>query len=457
MRARSFRRSVACLFVLPAFGACSTPAVPGETESGAAVDTTIAGSVDGVGGTDTIDSHQDTHVQASDSGYPPSEVAESDGGGDSDVVVPYPGGPCDDGNACTGPDTWSAMLVCDGPAIQCDDGRACTQDHCYQKVGCTHVGIAGCEQPCLECPTALGFACDETVDPPVCVREATDEAYIPSGLFWFGFNAKVMNSPELGGWLEEDEGTSYRMFLPGFIIDRHQIDSRSYYDFAGVWSCPYSEPVPCNEGAGLPITGFSPVYTQQYCESLGKRLCWESEWEKSAVGGCAQFAVREDEGDACRAATRLYPWGDVKPKVCTYPEKYPYPSVGYCDLPADDEGQTLPNVSVFGVWNMINGDTGEGTLGVASTPRSEHLEHVIGNDGIVPPGVPRDNAASLAFWNDHPLAAIVGWGWLPSFALHSLTFDYLGRAPSSARCCTTVDPAVLVPPGEEPPWPPELQ
>jgi len=47
------------------------------------------------------------------------------------------GGPCDDGNACTGPDTCSGG-VCSGAQISCDDGNVCTDDSCDSEVGCLH-------------------------------------------------------------------------------------------------------------------------------------------------------------------------------------------------------------------------------------------------------------------------------------------------------------------------------
>jgi hypothetical protein len=48
------------------------------------------------------------------------------------------GGPCDDQNACTGPDTCSGGVCTSGPTISCDDGNVCTDDSCDPIAGCAH-------------------------------------------------------------------------------------------------------------------------------------------------------------------------------------------------------------------------------------------------------------------------------------------------------------------------------
>ncbi len=71
------------------------------------------------------------------------------------------GGKCDDGNACTGPDTCSGG-VCSGPRISCDDGDLCTTDSCDPATGCSHEPIVCPEgQACLagECVGCVGTDC----------------------------------------------------------------------------------------------------------------------------------------------------------------------------------------------------------------------------------------------------------------------------------------------------------
>lgn len=45
-------------------------------------------------------------------------------------------GPCDDGNACTDPDT-CIEGTCTGPTITCNDDNPCTDDYCDTDIGCT--------------------------------------------------------------------------------------------------------------------------------------------------------------------------------------------------------------------------------------------------------------------------------------------------------------------------------
>jgi hypothetical protein len=54
-------------------------------------------------------------------------------------------GACNDGNACTGPDT-CASGACQGPPKDCDDKNSCTTDSCDPKTGCKHAPIqAACD------------------------------------------------------------------------------------------------------------------------------------------------------------------------------------------------------------------------------------------------------------------------------------------------------------------------
>ncbi len=56
--------------------------------------------------------------------------------------TPYTGN-CNDGDACTGPDTCGDDGVCKGPPKDCDDKNPCTTDACDPKTGCTHKVVQG--------------------------------------------------------------------------------------------------------------------------------------------------------------------------------------------------------------------------------------------------------------------------------------------------------------------------
>src|SRR5206468_2343189 len=46
--------------------------------------------------------------------------------------------PCDDGNACTGPDACGGGACQPGPPVNCNDGNSCTTDTCDPVAGCQH-------------------------------------------------------------------------------------------------------------------------------------------------------------------------------------------------------------------------------------------------------------------------------------------------------------------------------
>ena len=90
---------------------------------------------------------------------------------DATVWSPRPdGAACDDGNACTGPDT-CAGGVCLADSVACDDGNDCTLDFCLPTFGCLQQAVAGllCSDgnACTTTDTCLGGDCVGS-DPPVC-------------------------------------------------------------------------------------------------------------------------------------------------------------------------------------------------------------------------------------------------------------------------------------------------
>jgi len=71
------------------------------------------------------------------------------------ALVPSAALPCDDGNACTGPDKCGAG-ACAGSDL-CDDGYACTYDFCNPAQGCSHAPVADCGIVTL--PYAVTWTC----------------------------------------------------------------------------------------------------------------------------------------------------------------------------------------------------------------------------------------------------------------------------------------------------------
>ncbi|MBT9557752.1 MAG: hypothetical protein IV100_17080 [Myxococcales bacterium] len=413
---------------------------------------------------------------------------------DADVAPLSPGSPCDDDSLCTGDDVVIEDGTCAGTKLPCVDSDPCTQDHCYARVGCTHVLTPGCSAACGECPYSLGFTCNTTGEFPICENLATDEVYVPSGLFWLGTNVKAKATfdqweandfqwPKGMGW-EELLGLAifpelrFRSYLQGFAIDRVQFDGEKYqnycwgnetmlcfdsfYDCTWVGKqyelCSPDENIPAGSFDGRGITGSS------YCIAQGKRLCWETEWEKAAAGGCAQLGIPESDLDACAGATRVYPWGDTA-QTCEVNPLDP------CHGSFPRRGELEGTRSVYGT--LDQGGIPEATLGVMlntgriaqyiSAGFIEKPEDIFlyraGMDSVMPPVGDIDQFApysdfaelcsygtirisqrsSLAFWRVH------GSGWpLPELR------------DGSARCCRDIPVEAVTPEGGEPPWPPEL-
>jgi hypothetical protein len=68
------------------------------------------------------------------------------------AVKPQGALPCDDGNACTGPDLCEAG-GCSGKSKACDDNNLCTADSCDPSSGCSHLPVsAACDDgnPCTQ-------------------------------------------------------------------------------------------------------------------------------------------------------------------------------------------------------------------------------------------------------------------------------------------------------------------
>lgn len=64
------------------------------------------------------------------------------------VLAPLDGQPCDDGDACTGPDLCGGGVCQPGPEDPCEDGNPCTLDLCIAPTGC--ISMAWDPLPCSD-------------------------------------------------------------------------------------------------------------------------------------------------------------------------------------------------------------------------------------------------------------------------------------------------------------------
>lgn len=414
---------------------------------------------------------EDTEVSP-DTEVPPDTTPEDAGVGPDDVDLvdadtqqdvaepPVPGDPCDDQNACTTDDTWTVDGLCVGTLATCADADPCTQDHCYVRVGCTHVADPACGDPaCRECPSGLGFACDTSVTPAICRNATTREVYVPSGLFRYGEYEKANALPGWGGpWpaLEQSYQSPQSMYLPGFIIDEVEVDAFEYAE-AGLSLCLPPPPpgvVTCDETPGKPVPVVDSYnFVGWYCNSVGKRACLESEWEKTAVGGCAQLGVSESDTLACREATRVFVWGDAAPTCSLAYELFTCGAemVLSASHPADR--------SVYGAYDM-GGTFEEATMPIAPADQTCPLAAQVGSDGVLPPITTVDysyQCPSDPHFNWGLSMLLRGNPWIPA-ARREPFYDYIGGVDyASFRCCRSVDAAAVGDPWGEPLWPPDLE
>ena len=131
-----------------------------------------------------------------------------------------------------------------------------------------------------------------------------DMAFVPSGFF-------IMGSDHHG----EDENPRHKVFLDAFYIDKTEVSNQDFADFMNSLTDPDAIKSfykmqkastlfydgngfkPLTGSGNYPANSITWYGAKAYCESQGKRLPREAEWEKAARG---------EEG-------LTYPWGNEQP------------------------------------------------------------------------------------------------------------------------------------------------
>lgn len=124
------------------------------------------------------------------------------------------------------------------------------------------------------------------------------EIWVPAGPFLMG-----SASSEAGA----DERPVHAVVLSGYCLDRDELSKQVFED--------WREGRPANDRAvagDTPAEGVTFEEAAAFCESAGKRLPTEAQWEKAARGGCE---LGQDPRACDISDLRPYPWG-VEPPSC---------------------------------------------------------------------------------------------------------------------------------------------
>ncbi len=153
---------------------------------------------------------------------------------------------------------------------------------------------------------------------------------IPAGPFIMGTDksdAEANEAEELGlPYTWYSDATPQRTIdLPAFYIDKYEMTNAQYLVFLNETELPIDPPFAWNgptppDGTGdLPVTGLNWYEAFLSCQSFGKRLPSEAEWEKAARGPDGNLYPWGNEFDETKANVAHGAKGRLMP-VGSYPE-----------------------------------------------------------------------------------------------------------------------------------------
>jgi formylglycine-generating enzyme required for sulfatase activity len=179
---------------------------------------------------------------------------------------------------------------------------------------------------------------------------SAEEHLIPADMVYIGQGGSVMGldreEPVVTGkkltlydrrmktpWSAEalnDESPAHMVFLDPYFIDKYEVSNKDYGEFIKAKGHPapaYWDDPRLNKPQ-QPVVGVNWEDARAFCESRGKRLPTEAEWEKAARG---------PEGN-------LYPWGnDFDPTRVNYGKNHD------ATMPVDSHPE---GASYYGAYNM---------------------------------------------------------------------------------------------------------
>ena len=123
---------------------------------------------------------------------------------------------------------------------------------------------------------------------------------VPDGEFWMG-RANFFTGDEISSMTPEgmDDSPAHLVTLDAFYIDQYETTNEEYAAFVEMTGRPAPDYWVAGQHPGdrprHPVHSVSWHDATDYCESVGKRLPTEAEWERAARGGRDR---------------QLFPWGD---------------------------------------------------------------------------------------------------------------------------------------------------
>ncbi len=181
-----------------------------------------------------------------------------------------------------------------------DDGNPCTIEVCDAVT-----------KKCVSKPQADGATCGagKICAENSCVANVVGMVLSPASSGWAGCNNTNFGTcpPEA---LPPTEVTVKAVF-----IDRYEVTVAQYEACINAKACasaPSTAVPTCNWSkksvrANHPVNCVSWLQASEYCKAQQKRLPTEAEWERAARGGC------DSALGACKAGTRVFPWGNEPP------------------------------------------------------------------------------------------------------------------------------------------------